>query len=53
MEKLERIISPDIGVFTNIGQAHQENFVSVQQKIKEKLSALQKLQNNNILQGSR
>lgn len=37
MEKLERIISPDIGVFTNIGQAHQESFISVQQKIIEKL----------------
>lgn len=37
MGKLEEIISPDIGVFTNIGQAHQENFDSVQQKINEKL----------------
>jgi alanine racemase len=36
MEKLERIVSPDIGLFTNIGQAHEEGFDSVEDKIKEK-----------------
>jgi Alr-MurF fusion protein len=37
MENLERIIRPDIGIFTNIGEAHQENFSSLEQKIDEKL----------------
>jgi Alr-MurF fusion protein len=37
MEKLERIIRPAIGIFTNIGDAHQENFISVEQKVREKL----------------
>lgn len=37
MEKLEKIIQPDIGIFTNIGQAHDEGFASRTQKIREKL----------------
>lgn len=37
MEFLEKIIRPDIGIFTNIGEAHQLNFRSVEDKIKEKL----------------
>ena len=37
MENLQRIIQPDIGIFTNIGEAHQENFISLEQKIDEKL----------------
>lgn len=37
MEKLESIIRPTIGIFTNIGTAHDENFKNVEQKIHEKL----------------
>ena len=37
MEKLEPIIKPNIGIFTNIGEAHQENFLSIQRKVREKL----------------
>lgn len=37
MKILQRMIKPDIGIFTNIGAAHQENFLSVEQKINEKL----------------
>ncbi|SHG26749.1 bifunctional UDP-N-acetylmuramoyl-tripeptide:D-alanyl-D-alanine ligase/alanine racemase [Dysgonomonas macrotermitis] len=37
MAKLQRIIQPTIGVFTNIGDAHQENFKSLKQKCLEKL----------------
>lgn len=37
MEALERIIQPTIGVFTGLGQAHQENFGSMQQKRDEKM----------------
>jgi alanine racemase len=38
MEKLARIIRPDIGIFTNIGEAHSEGFTSAREKIREKLS---------------
>lgn len=37
MTKLQRIIQPTVGVFTNIGDAHQENFQSLKQKCLEKL----------------
>lgn len=37
MEKLEEIIRPTIGIFTNIGEAHSEGFKNTQQKIFEKL----------------
>ena len=37
MEKLAEIIKPDIGIFTNIGEAHQQNFSSLAQKVDEKL----------------
>lgn len=37
MEKLEKIIRPDWGIFTNIGDAHSEGFGDQTQKIKEKL----------------
>jgi len=36
MDKLERIIQPTIGVFTNIGEAHSEGFESMKQKEEEK-----------------
>jgi len=37
MERLEKIINPDIGLFTNIGEAHNEGFLNSRQKINEKL----------------
>jgi alanine racemase len=37
MERLKPIIAPTIGIFTNIGEAHQENFLSTTQKCMEKL----------------
>jgi alanine racemase len=37
MALLQRIIKPDIGIFTNIGEAHQSNFESPEHKISEKL----------------
>ena len=37
MEYLQKIIQPTIGLFTNIGSAHDEGFESKEQKIKEKL----------------
>jgi Alr-MurF fusion protein len=37
MEKLRRIIDPDIGIITNIGDAHSENFPDLEAKGREKL----------------
>jgi alanine racemase len=37
MEKLEKIIQPNIGLITNIGEPHQENFSDYKQKAIEKL----------------
>ncbi len=37
MERLEHIIHPSIGIITNIGEAHSENFVNLEQKAREKL----------------
>ncbi len=38
MDKLQKIIKPTIGIFTNIGAAHDENFLSLEQKVGEKLN---------------
>ncbi len=37
MSRIQRVIKPDIGIFTNVGSAHDENFQSREQKISEKL----------------
>jgi Alr-MurF fusion protein len=37
MERLEPVIKPDIGVITNIGEAHQENFTDRIHKLRQKL----------------
>lgn len=37
MHRLERMLLPDIGIITNIGAAHQENFNTVKDKLQEKL----------------
>ncbi|MDR1114848.1 MAG: bifunctional UDP-N-acetylmuramoyl-tripeptide:D-alanyl-D-alanine ligase/alanine racemase [Tannerella sp.] len=38
MDKLRPVILPTIGLITNIGEAHQENFHSAKEKCMEKLS---------------
>jgi alanine racemase len=38
MEHLQAIIQPTIGIFTNIGHAHDENFINRLQKVGEKLN---------------
>jgi len=45
MEKLQGIIKPTIGIFTNIGEAHNENFISMNQKVGEKLKLFTKVEN--------
>jgi len=37
MEKLQKVIDPDIGIITNIGDAHNENFPNHEAKAREKL----------------
>lgn len=43
MDKLQSIIQPTIGIFTNIGQAHDENFINITQKTAEKLKLFTKV----------
>ncbi len=38
MQRLSEIIKPTIGIFTNIGEAHEENFINRAQKAGEKLN---------------
>lgn len=37
MAPLREVIQPSIGLFTCLGSAHQENFVSLEEKLREKL----------------
>lgn len=37
MKNLQPIITPSFGIFTNIGDAHSEGFLSTEEKIKEKM----------------
>ncbi|HTB31386.1 MAG TPA: Mur ligase family protein, partial [Bacteroidia bacterium] len=41
MGKLEPIISPTVGIFTNIGEAHGANFKDTQEKVEEKMRLFQ------------
>jgi Alr-MurF fusion protein len=38
MSNLAKVIQPTIGIFTNIGKAHDEGFLNLRQKINEKLN---------------
>lgn len=44
MVKLERIVKPTIGVMTNLGAAHQENFMSYDIKCAEKMQLFKNCQ---------
>ncbi|MCG8410867.1 MAG: bifunctional UDP-N-acetylmuramoyl-tripeptide:D-alanyl-D-alanine ligase/alanine racemase [Bacteroidales bacterium] len=37
MSTLQKIIEPNVGLITNIGESHQENFSSIEDKLNEKL----------------
>ncbi len=37
MERLEKIVQPNIGIISNIGEAHQENFTNLEEKAREKI----------------
>lgn len=42
MVNLEKVIRPTIGIFTNIGEAHNEGFLNIRQKVNEKLTLFMK-----------
>lgn len=44
MGNLQTIIQPVIGIFTNVGHAHDENFINRNQKIGEKLKLFTKVE---------
>src|SRR5690606_10007595 len=44
MRKLQAVIKPTIGIFTNIGPAHDEGFASREEKIREKLELFRDVQ---------
>ncbi len=41
MEQLEKMIKPSIGIFTNIGETHNEGFLNIKHKVNEKLKLFQ------------
>ncbi len=43
MGRLQKMIRPTVGIFTNIGEAHSENFINRQQKVGEKLKLFTKV----------
>ncbi|MBO4664112.1 MAG: bifunctional UDP-N-acetylmuramoyl-tripeptide:D-alanyl-D-alanine ligase/alanine racemase [Bacteroidaceae bacterium] len=45
MEKIESIVKPTIGVITNVGEAHQKNFLSYDIKCTEKMKLFQNCKN--------
>jgi Alr-MurF fusion protein len=44
MSRLQKIIQPTIGIFTNIGSSHDAGFTDRQQKVREKLELFKKSQ---------
>ena len=46
MQRLADIIQPTVGVFTTLGQAHQENFTTTEEKCREKFLLFQ---NSDVL----
>jgi alanine racemase len=44
MDSLQPIIAPTIGIFTNLGHAHDENFINRNQKAGEKLKLFTKVE---------
>jgi len=44
MPYLQKVMQPTLGIFTNIGTAHDEGFLSMQQKISEKLTLFSKVE---------
>ncbi|MFC6996786.1 bifunctional UDP-N-acetylmuramoyl-tripeptide:D-alanyl-D-alanine ligase/alanine racemase [Rufibacter roseus] len=43
MQKLATVVQPSIGIFTNLGSAHDEGFESQEQKLEEKLKLFEEV----------
>ena len=52
MERLQNIIQPTIGIFSNIGNMHSENFSSTKNQVQEKLKLFSNVDVLIYLQGS-
>jgi Alr-MurF fusion protein len=44
MDRLQLMIQPTVGIFTNVGHAHDENFINLNQKVGEKLKLFTKVE---------
>ncbi|QOG90920.1 bifunctional UDP-N-acetylmuramoyl-tripeptide:D-alanyl-D-alanine ligase/alanine racemase [Flavobacterium columnare] len=44
MQNLQKIIQPTIGILTNIGSAHDQGFIDIYEKIKEKLKLFKEVE---------
>ncbi|MBO7055806.1 MAG: bifunctional UDP-N-acetylmuramoyl-tripeptide:D-alanyl-D-alanine ligase/alanine racemase [Bacteroidales bacterium] len=44
MTRLQAMIQPTIGIFSNIGDAHQQHFSSIEQKVAEKMQLFQSVE---------
>lgn len=44
MERLQAVIQPTLGIFTNVGSAHDEGFASREQKVQEKLKLFKEVE---------
>ncbi len=44
MAKLQQMILPTVGIFSNIGDAHQQHFTSMEQKVAEKMQLFQSVE---------
>ncbi len=53
MARLQEIIRPTLGIITNIGDAHSENFKSDGEKLSEKLNLFKGLTNDKIIRGDK
>ncbi len=51
MDILQKIVRPTIGVITNIGDAHSENFKDIESKLAEKLKLFSELPPDRIVRG--
>lgn len=44
MERLEKVIRPTLGIFSNLGSAHDEGFINPEEKVREKLKLFHKVE---------
>ncbi len=53
MERLEAVIKPDMGIFTNLGDAHSEGFSNRAEKLQQKMKLFSGVKKAGVLPGSR